>query len=155
MAVSLKRVSAPWQGWEARRALRAARRAADDELLVTRLPPPRLAWRRDELVAGEHRLQLGRSLTDVVHRSDERFLPNASPVDRGAVRECRSQLLELASRLCDLERAVMPRGVLLVERLLADTSGPLYARTGTRLLALELTRTRQALERVGVGGAPH
>jgi len=43
---------------------------ADEELLVTRLPPPRLAWRRDELVADEHRVQLGRSLTDVVHASD-------------------------------------------------------------------------------------
>jgi len=152
MVAALKRVSAPLHGWEARRALRAARRAADEELLATRLPPPRLAWRRDELVAGEYRLQLGRSLTDVVHGSDERFLPNASPIDRGAVRECRSQLLELASRLCDLDRAVMPRGVLLVQRLLADTGGPLYARTGTRHLALELTRTRQALERVGTNG---
>jgi len=152
MAAVLKRVSAPLHSWEARRALRAARRAADEELLVTRLPPPRLAWRRDELVADEHRLQLGRSLTDVVHGSDERFLPGASPIDRGAVRECRSQLLEPGSRLCDLDRAVMPRGMLLVERLLSDTSGPLYARTGTRLLAMELKRTRQALERVGADG---
>ena len=154
VAAVLKRVSAPLHGWEARRALRAARRAADAELLVTRLPPPRLAWRRDELVEAGHRLQLGRSLTDVVHSSDERFLPNASPIDRGAVRECRSQLLELASRLCDLERAVTPRGVLLVERLLADSSGPLYGRTGIRALARELKRTRQALEREGVNGSP-
>ena len=154
MVAALKRVSAPLHGWEVRRALRAARRAADEELLVTRLPPPRLAWRCDELVADERRLQLGRSLTDVVHGSDERFLPSASPIDRGAVRECRSQLLELASRLCDLDRAVMPRGVLLVERLLGD-AGPLFGRTGTRLLALELTRTRQALERVGAGGDSH
>lgn len=155
MVAALKRVSAPLHGWEARRALRTARRVADDELLVTRLPPPRLAWRSVELVADEHRLQLGRSLTDVVHGSDERFLPSASPIDRGAIRECRSQLLELASRLCDLDRPVMPRGVLLVERLLGDTGGPLYGRTGTRLLGLELTRTRQALERVGAGGDSH
>jgi hypothetical protein len=63
------------------------------------------------------------------------------------VRACRSQLLELASRLCDLERPVMPRGVLLAERLLADTASPLFAHAGSRLLALELRRTRQALER--------
>jgi hypothetical protein len=149
----LKRVSAPLHGWEARRALRAARRSADAELLVTRLPPPRLAWRRQELVADRHRLLLGRSLTDIVHASDERFLPSASPLDRGAVRACRSQLLDLASRLCDLDRPVMPRGVLLVERLLADTGGPLFARTGSRLLALELRRTREALEREGADGA--
>ncbi len=154
MAAILKRLSAPFHGWEARRALRTARRVADDELLVTRLPPPRLAWRRDELVADGHRLQLGRSLIDVVHASDERFLPNASPLDRGAVRECRSQLLDLASRLCDLERPVMPRGVLLVERILADTSGALYSGTGTRLLALELKKTRNALEREGADRDP-
>ena len=153
MVAILKRVSAPLHGWEERRALRAARRSADAELLVTRLPPPRLAWRRQELVADEHRLVLGRALTDVVHASDERFLPSASPLDRGAVRACRAQLLDLASRLCDLERSVMPRGVLLVERLLDDTSGPLFGRTGTRLLALELRRTRAALEREEHGGA--
>lgn len=155
MAAILKRVGGPLHGWEARRALRAARRAADDELLVTRLPPPRLAWRRDELVADGHRLQLGRSVADVVHASDERFLPSASPIDRGAVRECRSQLLELASRLCDLDRSVMPRGVLLVERLLGDAKGPLYGRAGATLLARELARTRRALEREGVDGQPN
>ncbi len=145
-------MSAPLHGWEERRALRAARRLADAELLVTRLPPPRLAWRSHELVDDAHRLMLGRGVTHVVHASDERFLPSASPLDRGAVRACRSQLLELASRLCDLDRPVMPRGVLLVERLLADTSGPLFARTGTRLLVLELKRTRAALEREGSSG---
>jgi hypothetical protein len=153
MAAILKRMGAPVHGWEARRALRAARRAADEELVVTRLPPPRLAWRRDELVADEHRLQLARSLTDVVHASDERFLPSASPIDRGAVRECRSQLLELASRLCDLVRAIMPRGVLLVERLLG-AKGPIYSGAGATLLARELARTRRALEREGANGQP-
>ena len=147
MAAVLKRVSAPLHGWEERRALRAARRSADAELIVTRLPPPRLAWRWHELVADVHRLQLGRALTDVVHASDERFLPSASPLDRGAVRACRAQLLDLASRLYDLERPVMPRGMLLVERLLDDTSGLLFGKAGTRLLGLELKRTRAALER--------
>ena len=133
--------------------MRAARRSADAELIVTRLPPPRLAWRWRELVADSYRLRLGRALTDVVHASDERFLPSASPLDRGAVRACRAQLLDLASRLCDLERPVMPRGVLLVERLLDDTSGLLFGRTGTRLLGLELKRTRGALEREEHNGA--
>jgi len=61
---------APVRGWEARRALRAARRRADAELLTTRLPSPRLAWRTEELVAEDSRLELGRSLTDVVHSAD-------------------------------------------------------------------------------------
>jgi hypothetical protein len=155
MVAVLKRVSAPLHGWEDRRALRSARRVADAELIVTRLPPPRLAWRWQELVAGGHRLDLGRAITDVVHASDERFLPSASPLDRGAVRACRAQLLDLASRVCDLGRPVMPRGVLLVERLLDDSSGPLFGRAGSRLLALELKRTRAALEREEHDGAAH
>jgi hypothetical protein len=155
MVAVLKRVSAPLHGWEDRRALRSARRVADAELIVTRLPPPRLAWRWQELVADGHRLDLGRAITDVVHASDERFLPSASPLDRGAVRACRAQLLDLASRVCDLGRPVMPRGVLLVERLLDDSSGPLFGRAGSRLLALELKRTRAALERVEHDGAAH
>jgi hypothetical protein len=155
MVAVLKRVSAPLHGWEDRRALRSARRVADAELIVTRLPPPRLAWRWQELVADGHRLDLGRAITDVVHASDERFLPSASPLDRGAVRACRAQLLDLASRVCDLGRPVMPRGVLLVERLLDDSSGPLFGRAGSRLLALELKRTRAALEREEYDGAAH
>ena len=117
---------APFRGWESRRARRAERRRADAELLAARLPSPRLAWRTAELVADDHRLELGRSLTDVVHAADERRLPSAAPLDRPAVRRCRAQLLELAARLCDLDRDVAPRGVLLVERLLEDGAGPLY-----------------------------
>lgn len=117
---------APVRSWEARRALRTARRAADDELIATRLPSPRLAWRTTELTADRSRLELARSLTDAVHTSDERLLPTASPLARPAVRECRPQLLALAARLYDLSLPVTPRGVLLVERLLCDGGGPLY-----------------------------
>ena len=130
------RLLSPVRGWEARRALRAARRRADAELLTTRLPSPRLAWRTEELVADDNRVELGRSLTDVVHSADERLLPSASPLDRASIRALRAQLLELAARLCDLSRPVAPRGVLLVDRLLHDGSGPLYSRsTPNRLRA--------------------
>ena len=107
---------APVRSWEARRALRGARRRADAELAATRLPPPRLAWRAAELVADENRIDLARSLTDVVHAADERLLPAASPLARAAVRECRPQLLALAARLFDVSKPVSARGVLLVER---------------------------------------
>lgn len=117
---------APVRTWEARRALKTARRRADDEIAATRLPPPRLAWRTAELVADDNRISLARSLTDVVHAADERLLPTASPLARAAVRDCRPLLLELAARLYDLSLPVTPRGVLLVERLLVDGSGPLY-----------------------------
>lgn len=127
---------APVRSWEARRALRGARRRADEELAATRLPPPRLAWRAAELVANDNRVDLARSLTDVVHAADERLLPAAAPIARAAVRECRPQLLAIAARLFDVSKPVPARGVLLVERLLTDGSGPLYGRgDAERLLA--------------------
>ena len=137
---------APVRGWEARRALRAARRRADVELLTTRLPSPRLAWRTEELVADGNRIELGRSLTDVVHSADERLLPNTSPLDRGSIRAARAQLLELAARLFDLPREVAPRGILLVEHLLYDSAGPLYDRSGTNRLRAAVQRARAALD---------
>jgi hypothetical protein len=140
----------PVRGWEARRALRSARRDADHELLATRLPSPRLAWRTKELVAESNRIDLGRSLTDIVHGADERLLPSASPLNRVAVRACRAQLLELAALVCDLSHTVTPRGVLLVERLLTDGSSPLYGSGDSARLRRELDRTRAELV-----GAPY
>jgi len=140
------RLLAPVRSWEARRAIRAARRRADAELLTARLPSPRLAWRVDELVSEKNRIDLGRSLAGAVHSADERLLPSASPFDRGAIRECRAQLLELAAHLCDLDRSVTARGVLLAERLLADGSGPLYGRGATERLRRELNRVKAVLD---------
>jgi hypothetical protein len=114
--------------------------------LTTRLPSPRLAWRVEELVAGDNRVELGRSLTDVVHSSDERLLPSASPLNRTSIRASRAQLLELAARLCDLPRPVAPRGVLLVERLLHDGSGPLYGRSAVDQLRAKIREAHVALE---------
>jgi hypothetical protein len=132
--------------WKARRALAAARRRADAELLNSLLPSARLAWRTEELVAEDRRIELGRSLTDVVHSADERLLPGASPLNRGSVRERRAELLELAARLCDLSRPVAPRGMLLVDRLLSDGSGPLFRRHAPNKLLVETRRARAALE---------
>jgi hypothetical protein len=134
------------KSWSQRRALQAARRTADEQLLASRLPSPRLAWRTAELVGEENRVTLGRSLTDVVHASDERLLPSASPIDRAAVRECRPQLLDLAARLFDLERSITPRGVLLAQQLLEDGSGPLYGHGEPRRLRLEVRRICAALD---------
>jgi hypothetical protein len=143
--VALK-LLAPVRSWEARRALRDARRRADAELLNTRLPSPRLAWRTSELVAEDNRLELGLSLTDVVHAADARLLPSASPLDRGAVRGVRAELLQLASQLCDMSRPVTPRGVLLVDRLLVDGSGPMYGRGSPNRLRAEVADALAALD---------
>jgi hypothetical protein len=132
--------------WKARRALTAARRRADAELLATSLPSPRLAWRTEELVAEDRRIQLGRSLIDVVHAADERLLPGASPLNRNSVRARRAELLQLAARLCDLSRPVAPRGVLLVDRLLSDGSSSLFGRAPNRLL-VEADEALAALDR--------
>jgi hypothetical protein len=142
------RLLAPVRSWESRRALRAARRRADDELLASRLASPRLAWRTAELVSAANRRDLGRSLIEVVHAADERLLPSATPIARGAVRECRAELLELAARLYHSE-PVTPRGVLLVEHLVHDGSGPLYGSTGTQRLAREIDVARRALDGPG------
>ena len=144
------RLLGPVRSWEARRALREARRRADVEILAARLPSPRLAWRTAELVADENRAELGRSLTDVVHGADERLLPSATPLDRSGIRDARAQLLQLAARLYDVSRPVSPRGVLLVERLLVDGSSPLYGRSSANRLRAGVADALAALDGVDV-----
>ena len=144
------RLLAPVRSWEARRALRDARRRADAEILATRLPSPRLAWRTAELVSEDNRVELGRSLTDVVHAADERLFTSATPLDRAAIRGVRAQLLELAARLYDFSRPVVPRGVLFVDRLLLDGSGPLYAHGTPNRLRDAVAEARAALDGVDV-----
>jgi hypothetical protein len=139
---------APVRSWEARRALRGARRRADEELAATRLPPPRLAWRAAELVSDENRIDLARSLTDVVHAADERLLPAASPIARAAVRTCRPQLLALAARLFDVSKSASARGVLLVEQLLTDGAGPLYGHVDAGRLHAAATHILAVLDGV-------
>ena len=142
-AVAIKPL-APLKAWEARRTVRAERRRADDELAEARLPSPRHAWRVEELVADEHRLQLARQLTDLVHASDESRLPNARPINRGAVRECRAELLDVAARLFDTRRPVAARGIVLLERLLAG--GTVYGNGRSVQLHVEAATVRAALE---------
>jgi len=144
------RLLAPVRSWEARRALRDARRRADAEILAARLPSPRLAWRTAELIAEENRVELGRSLTDVVHAADERLLPSATPLDRNGIRGARPQLLQLAARLYDVSRPVAPRGVLLVDRLLVDGSSPLYGRGSANRLRTAVADALAALDLVDV-----
>jgi hypothetical protein len=121
---------APLRSWETRRSLRAARERADAEL-----------------VAEEHRIELARRLTDIVHAADERLLPGASPVNRSAVREARPQLLEVAARVFDTERPVTPRGVVLLQRLL--DGGALFGQGRATRLRAEVASVREALEPAG------
>lgn len=133
------------KSWSDHRALRATRRRADEQLLASRLPSPRLAWRIAELTSPEHRDQLARALADAVHTADERFLPSTKPLNRPAVREARAQLLDLASSLFDGDRSVSPRAVLLIERLLDDGGSPLYDNGARPRLPIQLDEIREAL----------
>ena len=130
----------------ARRELVASRRAADAELLGTALPSPRLAWRTNELCSSEHRRALAESLVQVVKASETRYLPSASPINRVAAREQMASLLQVAAVLADTQRAVPPRGVLLVERLLTGPKSPLYLHREANTLRVALTEALQALE---------
>jgi hypothetical protein len=120
-----------WRGLgrlKARRAMRAMRASADAELARRTLPPLRLAWRAEEVVATRNRLDLAHSVRSLVHDAEPRYLPSASPFNRLAVRPETDRLNDVAARLADLERPVAARGVVLLDRLLTDGSGPLYDR---------------------------
>jgi hypothetical protein len=129
-----------------RRALAAARRAADDELVRTRLPSPRLAWRTRELLDEQRRRELAAAIVELLHGSDARFLPSASPLNRAAARAETDLLLRLAATLADCSRPLRPRGIVLVDRLLGDASSPLYSRERASRLHAALNEALEALE---------
>ena len=103
----------------------------DDSLtpscVATTLPSPRLAWRTNELCSDEHRRALAPSRwsTSSGHRS-ARYLPGASPLNRVAARDQLALLLQSAPSSPTRDRRVPPRGVLLVEQLLTESTSPLY-----------------------------
>jgi hypothetical protein len=141
------RIPRPLREIQQRRALQAERRAADDELIASTLPTTRLAWRALELTSADYRLAVSRDLTNAVHEADGNRLPGASPLNRAAVRSARPQLLALASRLADLETEVLPRGVLLADRLVSDTHSPLFDRARADRARRDAERALGALER--------
>jgi hypothetical protein len=132
--------------WHERRTLRVARWAADTELARRDAAPLRLAWRVEELVATKSRLDLAHSLRTLVRDARPRYLPSASPVNRIAVRAESETFLALAGRVADLGRPVAPRGIVLLQRLLTEPSGPLYDRELVDDLPLYLDTARAALE---------
>jgi hypothetical protein len=128
------------------RELVAARRAADRELLRSRLASPRLAWRTNELCSAEHRHELADSIVEIVRASWTRQLPGASPLDRAAASGEASLLLEIAALLADRQRPVTPRGVLLVERVVGSDESPLFNHGAGARLHVQLTEALQVLE---------
>ena len=138
-----------WKGFaklRARRELRTRRAAADVDLAHRDRPPLRLSWRVEELVSTKNRLDLAHSLRSLVRDARPTYLPSASPFNRLAVRAESDELLALAGRLADLERPVAARGVVLLDRLLTDGSGPLYDRERQDELAPTLDAIGDGLE---------
>lgn len=142
----LRAVANKLKGFKARRALRVARWAADTELLRRESPPLRLSWRVEELLAPKNRLDLAHILRSLVRESRARYLPSASPVNRLAVRAEAETLLAIAARLADLDRPVAARGVVFIDRMLVDGSGPLYDRELVDDLPVYLDTALEALE---------
>jgi hypothetical protein len=119
-------ILAPVRRLRARRELVGARRRADAEIVTTALPSPRLAWRTKELCSEQHRRALAESLVEIARASEARYLPNASPLNRVAAHDQFALIIRLGAVLADIDRRVVPRGVVLVERLINDAKSPLY-----------------------------
>ena len=66
---------------------------------------------------------------------------------------CRAELLELASRICAIERPVTPRGIVLTQKLLDDSSGPLYGNADPERLRSAARRATSALTGADLNGA--
>jgi hypothetical protein len=122
-------------------------RARADRLILAGRRTDELGWRLAELTSAHERRQLARSLHGLVRLLDPRYLPGASPVNRPAARPLAPRIEALAARIGDLERPVDARGVLLVDRLLTDGAGPLYARARADELPGRIEDALDALER--------
>ncbi len=130
------------------RRLSSLRRLADRQLLGSAEPrsPELVVWRTGELISERNRRVLAKALRGVVSELDARRLPGASPLNRSGARPHASVIQALADRVGDLERPVSARGLLLVEDLLTDGWGPLYARNRVGEIGASLRRCLTTLD---------
>jgi len=142
----LRRLRSAVANVRARKAMRSARGAADDELVLVRNAPLRLAWRVEELVSTKSRLDLAHSLRSLVRTASARQLPSSAPLNRLVVRAESGTLAAVAARLADLDRPVAAQGVVMLQRLLLDSGGPLYDVDREDDLPSYLDDARAALE---------
>jgi hypothetical protein len=114
------------------RDLWALRRAADAVLRTgARVHPysALLVWRAGELTSDRNRRILARSFRNIVRELERPSLMSAVPLNRAQAWEHVSLLAELSERLGDLDSAIRPQGVVLVEDLLTDgVNSPLFGR---------------------------
>ena len=125
---------------------RAARRNADAETRAseTAATTPRLAGRGARLDEEPPRSRAFPALART--RRGPRYLPTASPVNRGAVRAESAALLDIATRSRISTVRSRRKGLVLADGLLMDGSGPLYDRERAGELPAFLDATLEALE---------
>lgn len=130
------------------RRLSSLRRQADRQLLGTAATrsPELVVWRTAELTSERNRRVLAKTLRGVVSELDARRLPGASPLNRSGARSHAGLIQALADRVGDLERPVSARGILLVEDLVTDGWGPLYARNRAGEISASLRRCLTTLD---------
>lgn len=130
------------------RRLSSLRHLADRQLLGSAAPrPPELVvWRTGELTSERSRRVLAKALRGVVSELDSRRLPGSSPLNRSGARPHAGLIQALADRVGDLERPVSARGILLVEDLVTDGWGPLYARNRVGEIGASLRRCLTTLD---------
>jgi len=107
------------------------RRLADELLSAhhrATVSSPLVAWRSAELTSARTRRNLAEWVHGVIRDAEPpRVRLVWTPLNRAAARRNLFLLRRLEQRLSDLSRPVSPRGVLVVQELLADgTRSPLY-----------------------------
>jgi hypothetical protein len=122
------------------------RRGSLDRSLAAGADPgsnPALSLRARQLTSPRFRAGLAASIRNLLDAAEEprRAFTAAVPLRRYAILGERELLLELADEL-EHGEDLLPRGIVLVERLLTDGGSPVYAEGS---LSEELRRARAAL----------
>jgi hypothetical protein len=132
------------------------RRVADEWLLwgaATPPPPALLSWRADELTSPRLRSSLAHSLRRIEREVCGGSPPGPVPLNTRALRRHVGLVRALQERLEDRARPVSARGMLLIDRLLAEPAGPLYSRVPHELLAEAMSEALAALDSVPAAAA--
>ena len=131
------------------------RRLADHLLLAHARGPVSSAiadWRAAELTSERMRRHLAGWVHDLIRETEQRARPTWTPLNRAAARQSLFLLRQLEHRIGDLSLPVSPRGVLIVQELLADgTTSPLYRTDRADALPDALA---EALAGLGTGKRP-
>jgi hypothetical protein len=133
----------------------ARRRRTADRLLRTgvKVHPHSelLTWRAAELTSARNRSMLARSLRGLVQEVERPSFVTAVPLNRRGLRPQLPLVRSLAARIANVDRAVAPRGMVLVEELLTDGfTSPLYVGGRTEDVSRSIERCLVALDGDGV-----